>query len=203
MVENYDKIFKKTLEGLTNRPRLLLHACCAPCSSSVLERLVPHFDVTLYFYNPNIDDDGEYDLRLKELIRFVTTVYGDVVKVIDGPRDTDLFYNLSRGREDLREGGERCFDCYALRLEKTAQTAKVGLYDYYCTTLSVSPYKNADKLNRLGVEIGDKVGVKYLVSDFKKGQGYVRSIELSKEYGLYRQNYCGCRFSRKKVQSEG
>ena len=101
------------------------------------------------------------------------------------------------------EGGERCFDCYALRLEKTAQTAKVGLYDYYCTTLSVSPYKNADKLNRLGVEIGDKVGVKYLVSDFKKGQGYVRSIELSKEYGLYRQNYCGCRFSRKKVQSEG
>lgn len=203
MVENYDKIFKKTLEGLTNRPRLLLHACCAPCSSSVLERLVPHFDVTLYFYNPNIDDDGEYDLRLKELIRFVTTVYGDVVKVIDGPRDTDLFYNLSKGREDLSEGGERCFDCYALRLEKTAQTAKVGLYDYYCTTLSVSPYKNADKLNRLGVEIGDKVGAKYLVSDFKKGQGYVRSIELSKEYGLYRQNYCGCRFFRKKAQSEG
>ena len=200
---NYDLQFDNIVKGLEVKKRLLLHACCAPCASSVLERVTPYFDVTIYFYNPNITDRSEYLHRYNELLRFVNIVYGDKIKVIDGGFEPRPFIEAARGLEDEPERGLRCDKCFYLRLKKTAELAKVGLYDYYCTTLSVSPYKNADKLNRLGVEIGDKVGIKYLVSDFKKGQGYVRSIELSKEYGLYRQNYCGCRFSRKKTQSEG
>ncbi len=195
---NYDLEFQNYVEALNvKKQKLLLHACCAPCSSSVLERVTPYFDVTLFFYNPNITDKEEYDYRLSELYRFVSAVYGDKVKIIEGEYRPERFYGLAKGKEELPEGGERCFCCYNERLLKTAEMAKVGLYDCYCTTLSVSPYKNAEKLNLIGQEISEKIGVPYLPSDFKKRQGYVRSIELSKEYGLYRQNYCGCEFSRK------
>lgn len=193
---NWDKLFKDYVASLSGKKRLLLHACCAPCSSSVLERVTPYFDVTLFFYNPNITDKNEYEYRLSELHRFVSAVYGDKVKILEGEYNAEKFYDLAKGLEDLPEGGNRCFNCYYDRLFETAKTAKVGLYDCYCTTLSVSPYKNADKLNEIGQQISKEIGVDFLPSDFKKGQGYVRSIELSKEYGLYRQNYCGCEFSR-------
>lgn len=193
---NWDKLFKDYVVSLSGKKRLLLHACCAPCSSSVLERVTPYFDVTLFFYNPNITDKKEYEYRLSELYRFVSTVYGDKVKILEGEYNAEKFYDLAKGLEDLPEGGNRCFKCYYDRLFETAKTAKVGLYDCYCTTLSVSPYKNADKLNEIGQQISKEIGVDFLPSDFKKGQGYVRSIELSKEYDLYRQNYCGCEFSR-------
>lgn len=194
---NYDKEFTSYVQKLNKKERLLLHACCAPCSSSVLERVTTYFDVTLFFYNPNITDKNEYDYRLSELYRFVSTVYGGKVKILEGDYNPDRFFNLAKGYEALPEGGKRCFSCYKDRLLETAQTAKVGLYDCFCTTLTVSPYKNAEKLNELGLEISKEVGVNFLPSDFKKKQGYVRSIELSKEYGLYRQNYCGCVFSKK------
>lgn len=197
MKNNYDKQFIEYVNDLKTKQKLLLHACCAPCSSAVLERVTPYFDVTLFFYNPNITDKTEYDYRLEELHRFVTAVYGDTVKITEGDYESDKFFETAKGNETLPEGGKRCFDCYYLRLLKTAETAKVGLYDCYCTTLSVSPYKNAEKLNEIGNAVAEKIGVKFLPSDFKKRQGYVRSIELSKEYGLYRQNYCGCVFSKK------
>lgn len=194
---NYDLQFDNIVKGLEVKKRLLLHACCAPCASSVLERVTPYFDVTIYFYNPNITDKDEYLHRYNELLRFVSIVYGDKIKVIDGGFEPQPFIEAARGLEDEPERGLRCDKCFYLRLKKTAELAKVGLYDYYCTTLSVSPHKNAQLLNELGFKIEQKELVKWLPSDFKKKQGYVRSIELSKEYGLYRQNYCGCVFSQK------
>ena len=194
---NYDLQFDNIVKGLEVKKRLLLHACCAPCASSVLERVTPYFDVTIYFYNPNITDRSEYLHRYNELLRFVSIVYGDKIKVIDGGFDPQPFIEAARGLEDEPERGLRCDKCFYLRLKKTAELAKVGLYDYYCTTLSVSPHKNAQLLNELGFKIEQEELVKWLPSDFKKKQGYVRSIELSKEYDLYRQNYCGCVFSQK------
>ncbi|MBR2933693.1 MAG: epoxyqueuosine reductase QueH [Clostridia bacterium] len=194
---NYDLQFDNIVKGLEVKKRLLLHACCAPCTSSVLERVTPYFDVTIYFYNPNITDRSEYLHRYNELLRFVSIVYGDKIKVIDGGFEPRPFIEAARGLEDEPERGLRCDKCFYLRLKKTAELAKVGLYDYYCTTLSVSPHKNAQLLNDLGFKIEQEELVKWLPSDFKKKQGYVRSIELSKEYDLYRQNYCGCVFSQK------
>lgn len=194
---NYDLQFDNIVKGLEVKKRLLLHACCAPCASSVLERVTPYFDVTIYFYNPNITDRSEYLHRYNELLRFVSIVYGDKIKVIDGGFEPTPFIEAARGLEDEPERGLRCDKCFYLRLKKTAELAKVGLYDYYCTTLSVSPHKNAQLLNELGFKIEQEELVKWLPSDFKKKQGYVRSIELSKEYDLYRQNYCGCVFSQK------
>ena len=194
---NYDLQFDNIVKGLEVKKRLLLHACCAPCASSVLERVTPYFDVTIYFYNPNITDRDEYLHRYNELLRFVSIVYGDKIKVIDGGFEPRPFIEAARGLEDEPERGLRCDKCFYLRLKKTAELAKVGLYDYYCTTLSVSPHKNAQLLNELGFKIEQEELVKWLPSDFKKKQGYVRSIELSKEYDLYRQNYCGCVFSQK------
>ena len=194
---NYDLQFDNIVKGLEVKKRLLLHACCAPCASSVLERVTPYFDVTIYFYNPNITDRSEYLHRYNELLRFVNIVYGDKIKVIDGGFEPQPFIEAARGLEDEPERGLRCDKCFYLRLKKTAELAKVGLYDYYCTTLSVSPHKNAQLLNELGFKIEQEELVKWLPSDFKKKQGYVRSIELSKEYDLYRQNYCGCVFSQK------
>lgn len=199
-VINYDKEFTKYVSNLKNKQNLLLHSCCAPCSSSVLERVTPYFNVTLYFYNPNITDKQEYDYRLSELHRFVATVYGDSVKIVDGGFNPEKFYQIAAGKESLPEGDKRCFDCYNLRLTKTAEMAKVGLYDCFCTTLTVSPYKNAQKINELGYKLQANLGINYLPSDFKKQQGYVRSIELSQEYNLYRQNYCGCEYSKRQKQ---
>ncbi len=199
---NYDKAFTEYVNKLEKKQKLLLHACCAPCSSSVLERVTPYFDVTLFFYNPNITEREEYNKRLSELYRFTKTVYGDKVNIAEGEFNPQKFFLNSKGLEDLPEGGKRCFYCYEDRLYETAKAAKVGLYDCYCTTLSVSPYKNAEKLNEIGSRIAEEIGVPFLPSDFKKKQGYVRSIELSKEYGLYRQNYCGCVFSYEAWQNK-
>ena len=193
---NYDKSFIKTVESLSEKKRLLLHACCAPCSSAVLERVAPHFDVTLFFYNPNITEKAEYEKRLSELYRFVEAVYGNSVRVIDGGFSPEVFFEKTKGLEKEKEGGERCSVCYRERLFKTAKLAKEEGFDFFCTTLSVSPHKDAARLNEIGADLERGYRVKYLFSDFKKRKGYVRSIELSKEYGLYRQNYCGCVFSK-------
>ena len=182
-------------------PRLLLHCCCAPCSSRCLEFLNGKFDITCYFFNPNITDEAEYSKRLNELKNFVSRAFYGAFPVIDGGFDPSLFYAAAKGKEGEKEGGARCFSCYALRLENTAAYAKANGFDYFGTTLTVSPHKNAEKINEIGFSLGGEV--KYLPSDFKKQGGYLRSIELSKEYGLYRQNYCGCEFSKKQAVCEG
>ena len=177
-------------------PRLLLHSCCAPCSSSVLEYLAQYFSITVLYFNPNITPAEEYFKRVGELKRLLSEAqYPHPVKLIEGRYDSSEFFAIAKGLEDLPEGGERCTRCYRLRLEEAAKIAHEKNYDYFTTTLSVSPYKNAAKLNAIGGELGDRYGVKYLYSDFKKKNGYKRSIELSAQYGLYRQNYCGCVYS--------
>lgn len=180
------------------KPTLLLHACCAPCSSYSLEVLTPHFSrIDIWFYNPNITPSSEYALRLAELKRLVATVaYPCPVTVLEVPYDPERFFAMARGMEALPEGGERCWHCYGQRLRSTAEKASAGGYDYFTTTLSISPYKNAHWLNAWGVALGKEVGVPYLVSDFKKNGGYARSITLSAEYDLYRQDWCGCVFSK-------
>lgn len=194
---NLQKELEKIIEqnkrdGL--RPTLLLHACCAPCSSYCIEYLNEHFDITLFFYNPNIYPAEEYDHRVSELRRLVSEM-GLEIPVLEAENDTESFYALARGRENIREGGARCFDCYRLRLEKTAALARERGFDYFTTTLSISPLKNSAKLREIGLELEEKYKVKNLPSDFKKKEGYKRSIELSAKYNLYRQNYCGCEFS--------
>ena len=193
---NYDVEMNKIIDGLSEKPKLLLHSCCAPCSSACLERLFPHFDITVFFFNPNITESKEYNLRLDEQKRFISSVYGDKVRIIEGRYFSREFFAMAEGLEKAPEGGERCYKCYEMRLKETAQTAKDGGFDYFCTTLSLSPHKNAEWINELGQKYAEVYSVKFLPSDFKKGDGYKRSIELSKEYGLYRQNYCGCIYSK-------
>ena len=203
MKKNYQKEMEDTIARLHQAgrvPKLLLHSCCAPCSSAVLERLSGEFHITVFYYNPNIWPAEEYEKRVaeqEELIRRFPAVHP--ISFLAGPYDTERFYQMAKGKETLPEGGERCFDCYKLRLQKTAETAKAADFDYFTTTLSISPLKNAEKLNEIGGEIAQAVGVEYLYSDFKKRDGYKRSIELSREYGLYRQNYCGCVYSYQQV----
>lgn len=202
---NYGKALEfklRELEKTGVRPRLLLHACCAPCSSYTLEYLARYFDITLLYYNPNISPESEYFTRAEELSRLTGAMEGVIgsVETVIAEYDPEPFLALAEGREDLPEGGARCFDCYRLRLEYTAAKAKNGGYDYFCTTLSISPHKNASVLNLIGAELSEKYGVAYLFSDFKKNGGYLRSCELSREYGLYRQDYCGCVYSQR--QSE-
>lgn len=201
-MENLQKELEKIIEQNKKegiRPSLLLHACCAPCSSYCIEYLNGHFEITLFFYNPNIFPAEEYTHRVNELKRLVSEM-GLNIPVLEAENDTESFYALARGRENVREGGTRCFDCYRLRLEKTAQLAKEKGFDYFTTTLSISPLKNAQKLREIGLELEGEYGVKNLPSDFKKKEGYKRSIELSKKYNLYRQDYCGCEYS---VRAEG
>lgn len=184
-------------ESLTSRPRLLLHVCCAPCSSAVLERLCPYFDITVSYYNPNISPKEEYEYRAEELMRLLREMPSAKGVQADIPAwDEEPFLRMAQGLETLPEGGERCFRCYEMRLRDTAQKARAEHYDYFCTTLSISPYKNASKLNEIGSRLADEYGVKYLTSDFKKQNGYLHSIQLSKVYHLYRQPYCGCKYSR-------
>ena len=197
---NYDAQFDSIVRSFDGKKRLLLHACCAPCSSSVLERVTPFFDVTLFFYNPNITDKTEYRKRLEELKRFVGTVYGNDVKITDGGFCPQDFYASVKGLENEPERGKRCTVCYRERLEKSAYTSINGNFDYFCTTLTLSPHKDADRINAIGFNLQKETGAKYLPSDFKKQNGYVRSIELSKEYGLYRQNYCGCEYSMRNAE---
>ena len=198
---NYQLETDKIIKSLDHVPTLLLHACCAPCSSYVLEYLTEYFSVTVYFYNPNITENSEYEKRKNELKRLVKEKsFSNPVKMIDGDYSPEVFFNMSKGLEDCPEGSERCFLCYEQRMRSTAQLAKELNFEYFCTTLSVSPHKNAVKLNEIGASLSDEYGVPYLFSDFKKRGGYKRSIELSRQYGLYRQNYCGCIFSR--IQAE-
>ena len=196
MKENYQKVMEEILKNIDGQT-LLLHSCCAPCSSYVIKLLSDYFKITIFYYNPNISPEDEYQKRVKEQIKFInnlTTKYK--VDFIEGDYEHEKFLKISKGLENELEGGKRCFECYRQRLEKTAMLAQSKKYDYFCTTLSVSPYKNASKLNEIGKELEQKYKVKYLYSDFKKKDGYKKSIELSKQYNLYRQDYCGCKFSR-------
>ena len=199
MLENEIKAIarRREAEGAA-RPRLLLHACCAPCSSYVLQYLSKHFDITLYFYNPNISPKEENEFRADELIRLCEEMpLENKPKVIVAEYEPELFYEAVKGMEHLLEGESRCAVCYRQRLEKTAQAAACGGYDYFTTTLTISPYKRADWLNTIGEELSLKYGVRYLFSDFKKKNGYKISCELSREYNLYRQDYCGCEYSKR------
>ena len=196
---NYQKELEKLLKHLEREqrvPTLLIHSCCAPCSSYVLEYLSQYFKITVFYYNPNIYPESEYTKRILEqqkLIHDMNLKYS--VSFLAGKYEKEKFYAVAEGMEHLKEGGARCVKCYELRLTEAARQAAAGGFDYFTTTLSISPMKNARKLNEIGVRVGQEYGVEYLVSDFKKKNGYKRSIELSKEYGLYRQDYCGCEFS--------
>lgn len=191
---NYQQKLDEIIAGLNYRPRLLLHACCAPCSSYCIEYLKKHFDITLFFYNPNITDKKEFDKRLSELKRLVSLTAPEI-NIICPHYDPDEFLTAVKGMENCPEGGERCGVCFALRLKKTCDYAKANGFEYYCSTLSISPHKDAQKLNAIGSALAKDGAVKFLPNDFKKKGGYLRSIELCREYGIYRQNYCGCVFS--------
>lgn len=197
---NYQKELDKLIDGFIKSetvPTLLLHSCCAPCSSYCIEYLSNYFHITIFYYNPNISPKEEYDRRVEEqlyLIGKMNTKYP--VKLMEGTYEPAKFYNMAKGLEDMPEGGERCFGCYKLRLEEAATIAKELGFDYFTTTLSISPMKNATKLNEIGDELAAIYKVSYLNSDFKKKNGYLRSIELSKKYELYRQDFCGCAYSR-------
>lgn len=200
MKTNYQLILDKTIEELKKNekvPKLLLHSCCAPCSSYVLEYLSKYFEITIYYYNPNIDTKDEFDLRSREQIKLINDMHKtrEINYVIE-TFDPNEFEEIAKGHEEDKEGGERCTLCYNLRLEKTAKYAKENGFDYFTTTLSISPYKNSQKLNNIGEKLGEKYNVNYLYADFKKNNGYKRSIELSKMYNLYRQDYCGCKYSK-------
>ena len=201
---NYQKELDKLIEGLGDRaPALLLHSCCAPCSSYCIEYLSDYFKISVLYYNPNIYPEEEYIHRKSEQKRLISEMRTKYpVSFVDCDFEAEAFYETVKGLEDCREGGERCFACYRLRLEKCAKTAAANGFDYFCTTLSISPLKNAEKINEIGEDLAGIYGVPFLPSDFKKREGYKRSIELSKDYGLYRQNYCGCEFSQKKNISE-
>ena len=197
---NFQKELEKKLCEITKSgktPSLLLHSCCAPCSSYVIEYMSQYFDVTVFYYNPNISDNDEYRKRVEEQKRFIGEFpAANKVSFIEGDYEPDVYFKNVKGLEKCEAGGERCFVCYKMRLEKTAKLAKELKFDYFTTTLTISPLKKSAKLNEIGVGLAEKYGVEYLLSDFKKKEGYKRSIELSNEYGLYRQNYCGCVFSR-------
>lgn len=188
-------------------PTLLLHSCCAPCSSACLEMLAPFFEVTVLFYNPNITNPDEYHKRLEEERRFIDQIntqngFGDTsvcfhpIRLIDGRYEPQEFFDIAKGFERCPEGGDRCFRCFELRLKEAAIAASDGNFDYFTTTLTISPLKNAQKLNEIGEQVASQSGVKFLPSDFKKKDGYKRSIQLSAEYDLYRQNFCGCIYSQ-------
>ena len=193
---NYQLEMEEEIRRLNGRrPRLLLHSCCGPCSSAVLERLTAHFDVTVLYYNPNIEPEEEYRHRLAEQERLLSLLPGNV-KLLPCDYDHGAFSAFAEGMADCPEGGERCLCCFALRLNETAKQAKAHGFEYSTTTRSVSPHKNADNVNRIGEAAGRQAGVKYLFADFKKKNGYLRSLQLSKEYDLYRQDYCGCLYSK-------
>lgn len=198
---NYQKELDRLLEGIEKEgrtPRLFLHSCCAPCSSYVLEYLSRYFEITVFFYNPNISPAEEYEKRVEEIRRMIGEMeFAHPVELVEGEYDPQVFFQMAKGMENIPEGGERCFGCYRLRMEEAARLAKEGNYDYFTTTLSISPLKNAQKINEIGEELAEIYQVSHLPSDFKKKNGYKRSIELSGEYELYRQDYCGCVFSKR------
>ncbi len=191
------------VEPKIRKERLLLHVCCAPCSSYVMELLAEEYDITLYFYNPNITEESEYKKRYIELQRFLQEAPFTVgITALDGGYSPTPFFEMSKGLEDEPERGSRCYRCYELRMEETARFAEENGFDVFTTTLSISPHKNAKWINEIGERLKNTYQIGYLYSDFKKKNGYARSIELSKEYHLYRQDYCGCVFSKKEKQQK-
>lgn len=195
---NYQLEMEKMIKEIFGRPKLLLHSCCAPCSTAVIERLVEFFKVDVYYYNPNIEPKEEYLKRLEEQRRLIKqTAFAENIGLICGEYDNEEFRRTVIGMENEPEGGIRCVSCIKMRMEKTAQVAREMGYEYFTTTLSVSPHKNAKNINDIGMKLQEKYGVKYLFGDFKKKNGYRRSIELSNEYSLYRQDYCGCLFAKR------
>ena len=202
---NYQKELERLLEQLQGAPRLFLHSCCAPCSSYVLEYLKQYFQITVFYYNPNISEQQEYRKRVEEQKRLIAAfnalVRGYPIRILEGEYEPERFFEIAKGYEDCKEGGERCFRCFELRLRETARQAAAGDYDYFCTTLTISPLKNAVKLNEIGEALAGEYQIPWLPSDFKKKNGYKRSVELSAEYELYRQNFCGCGFSKAEALS--
>lgn len=193
---NYQKILDETICSLDHKPSLLLHSCCGPCSTEVLSYLVPYFNITVLYYNPNIEPIEEYLKRKNEQIRFIREFNQSNINFLDCDYDNLAFHDAVRGLEMEKEGKARCPVCFRLRLEYTAKLAKEKDYEYFGTTLTVSPYKNSEQINTLGKILSNKYDIKYLYSDFKKKDGYKKSIELSKKYNLYRQHYCGCLYSK-------
>lgn len=206
---NYQKQLDKTIGQITESggeaPRLLLHSCCAPCSSYVLEYLSRYFSITVLYYNPNIFPKEEYQYRIEEQKRLIHALnesgVGNEISFLSTEYEPEKFYDTVKGHEQDREGGQRCFLCYELRLREAAEYAAAGGFDYFTTTLSISPLKNADKLNEIGGRLSEETGIAYLYSDFKKRNGYKRSVELSEKYQLYRQDYCGCIYSKNERNS--
>lgn len=201
---NYNIVMENIIKENEGKiPRLLLHSCCGPCSSHVIDTLSPYFDITVFYYNPNIEPLEEYEKRKQEEIKFIS-MYPNKNKLdlLDCDYDNDLWHKTIKGLEKEKEGGARCMKCYYMRLKKTAEKAKELNYDYFATTLTVSPLKNSQKLNEFGKQISEELDIPYLYSDFKKKNGYKHSIELSKEYNLYRQDYCGCIYSKEEREEQ-
>lgn len=201
---NYQIELEKIIEQIKKEgrtPTLLLHSCCAPCSSYVLEYLSKYFEITIFYFNPNITEKEEYLKRVAEQKRLIKELNAlNSIHFLEGNYDPDIFFEMAKGLEEEPEGGTRCIKCYYKRLEETAKVAKEKNYDYFTTTLTVSPYKKSEKLNKIGANLEEQYHISYLRSDFKKKNGYKRSIELSKVYGLYRQDYCGCIYSKKEAE---
>jgi len=193
---NYDKVLEKIINNLEYKPKLLLHSCCGPCSSYVITYLKDYFDITILYYNPNIEPLEEYEKRKQEQLKLIEKLNIKSLTLMDVEYNNEVYRKYVKGHEKDMEGGHRCHLCYELRLDVTAKMAVDNNYDYFGTTLTVSPYKNAQILNNIGETLQEKYNIKWLYSDFKKKEGYKKSIELSKEYNLYRQDYCGCLFSK-------
>ena len=196
---NYQKKLEEIISTLEGKPTLLLHSCCGPCSTEVIDFLKDYFDITIYYYNPNIEPYEEYLHRKSEQQRFLKEYEKAEIKFLDCDYDNASFTEMAKGLEDIPEGGARCYKCFYLRMKKTAQVAKENDFEYFGTTLTVSPHKNSSIINEIGKLISEECNIKYLYGDFKKNDGYKKSIELSKRYNLYRQDYCGCLYGRSKI----
>lgn len=200
---NYNLEMEKQMDNIKEGSSLLLHACCAPCSTACLERLADYFKVTIFYYNPNITDENEYKKRIEEIKKLLTLINPKYeVKLLEGEYNPKLFLDMSKGLEMEPERGKRCYKCYEMRLKETANIATKLGFNNFCTTLTLSPHKNSDWINEIGEKLDKEYESNYLYSDFKKKEGYKRSIELSKKYDLYRQDYCGCIYSKRDRQAE-
>ena len=203
MNQNYHKLCLEEISKLDKPKRILLHSCCAPCSSYVITFLSNYFDITILYYNPNIEPIEEYEKRKQEQIKLINSIQTkNKLDFLNCDYDNNIYNDEIKGLENCKEGGNRCHRCFKLRLEKTAKLAKEKKYDYFCSTLTVSPHKNAKIINEIGDNIGKKYNIKWLYSDFKKNEGFKQSIELSKKYELYRQDYCGCKYSKRDREKE-